>query len=203
MADKLHAAGYHVLMFDHRGHGGSGGQVTAFGAAEAADVVGALDFLEAAGVDDIVGLAPSMGAAAMVDAAAGDDRLAALILVGTYDDLGGMAGDATGKIFTPPLDHLARRLALPAASAHAGVHLAGFRPIDAVRELWPRPVMVLHAADDTIIPQSRGRRLYNAADAPKLQWWLDAGGHNGVLEDDEAWREILLFLEGAVAVPNV
>ena len=203
-AARLARAGHPVLMIDLRAHGQSGGQTSTFGDSERLDVLGALDWLGRTQPGRrVVGMGPSMGAAALVAAAAEDDRLTALVLVGTYDDLGGMARDATAQVFTPPLDRLAAWIALPTASAHAGTDLAGFAPAELIGRVWPRPLLVLHANDDEMIPLARGQGLYDAASPPRRQRWLDAGGHNGVLGDDEAWREIFDFLKNAQPTPAV
>lgn len=57
----LHDAGYNVLLFDFRGHGGSDPRPTTIGPKEVLDVRAALDWLEAKGVGDpVAGLGMSL-----------------------------------------------------------------------------------------------------------------------------------------------
>lgn len=206
MAAAFLPHGYNVLMPDLRGHGQSGGQVSTFGVRETADVDAAIQWLvneRPAAARDVYGVGVSMGAAAMLAAAADDPRVDAVVAISTYDDLGGMAADATGMVFSWPVDRFARHVAVPLASAHAGADLAGFRPADAAAEFWPRPVMVLHGERDEIIPFARGQRLYDAASHPKRQWWVPGGEHNDVPLNDKATAEIRLFLDQARPVPLI
>jgi pimeloyl-ACP methyl ester carboxylesterase len=84
-ARALHDAGYHVLMLDLRNHGCSGsGPTVAFGADEARDLLGAVDYLRGReGVDarHIGVLGYSMGANAVMFACAESQGIRAAIAV--------------------------------------------------------------------------------------------------------------------------
>lgn len=80
-----------ILLFDHRAHGQSEGELVSFGYKEQDDVCAAIDFLqrdERTGQLPIIGLGVSMGAVALLGAAAKKpDALAAIILDSPFERL--------------------------------------------------------------------------------------------------------------------
>lgn len=225
MGRDLPTHGYNVLSFDFRAHGASGGQITSFGALERNDVLGAVHWARAKHrqqCKQLYGLGVSMGGAALIGAAAdpGEDGQAidAVAVYDTYDDLKSLTADLTGKFFLPPMPWLSTHLALPLASAHAGVNLGNFRPADVVDRIAPRPLLVVHARGDQIIDFKHGTRLFDAASEPKLrcwigkrkivtkdgetkEYWLDSddipADHNGVILSNEASGAVQSFFSWA------
>ena len=203
MADHLLRAGYNVLAFDFRAHGASAGQVTTFGDDERREVLAAVAWLrrERAGqARQVFGVGASMGAAALVAAAADESpegrAIDAVAVYGTYDDLGALSRTVCDAHFPPPLNWLGRWIAVPVASMHCGHNLHGFAPADMVARIAPRPVLVIHGRDDEIIAFDHGRRLFDAAGQPKQSLWLE-GDHNSVLMNAEAARAVRTFFDAA------
>ena len=62
-----------------------------------------------------------------------------------------------------------------------------------------RPVAVVIAEDDEVIPPSRAEHLYQTLTAPKQRWVLPNAGHNSwSVEPDQAWwGQIMAFLDDA------
>jgi alpha-beta hydrolase superfamily lysophospholipase len=153
----LHKAGYNVLLFDFRGHGGSDKQPTTIGRLETLDVQAALNWLDEAGAGDRVGgLGMSLGAAALVSSAAQDDRLDALILDSLFADWTDV--DYAEGYRLPP-DWLVPDVPSPV-------------------ELLPRihvPVFIIHGTADILTHVDHARRLYAAANEPKELWINDSG----------------------------
>lgn len=210
LVGPLREAGYDVLALDLRAHGQSGGQLTSFGIKETLDVEAAVDWLRRTHGRErrLVAVAMSMGAAAVVSARdeTGGSPFDAIAMLSTYDDLGRLADGVVARQFAWPLDLVARQIAVPAASLHAGRDLAAFRPADEIVEAWPVPVLVIHGQQDEMIPIEAGQRLYEAAYAPRRRWWAQQLGHNDLPGNDEVIRVILQFLadtrgtEGAAPV---
>jgi pimeloyl-ACP methyl ester carboxylesterase len=91
IAIALNNAGFTVLAFDFRGHGGSGGDVSTLGIQEARDVLGAVDFVAGLPKQDVdarkIGIFGSgMGAHAAVLAATERPALRVLVLDGLWPD---------------------------------------------------------------------------------------------------------------------
>lgn len=59
------------------------------------------------------------------------------------------------------------------------------------------PLLVMHGNDDTVIPQFLGRRLYDAAGAPKEGFWPDGVGHDDLF-DRGGFDAARKFIERAV-----
>jgi len=93
IAIALNQAGFTVLAFDFRGHGGSGGDVSTLGVEEARDVLGAVDFVAELPKEEVdarrIGIfGAGMGAHAAVLAAAERPSLRVLVLDGLWPDAG-------------------------------------------------------------------------------------------------------------------
>lgn len=207
LARQLVPAGYNVLAFDFRAHGQSGGQLTSFGDLERRDVLGAVRWLLANKPQEsqrIVGVGASMGAAALVAAAADPSdegqSIEAIALYGTFDDLGKLSRDIGRERFIPPMNWFVPQLAVPFASVQVGADLGRFRPAEMVTRVWPRPIMVIHGMRDSIIPFDRGERLFRESMQPKAHLWLPDADHNQVVEDEDAARAVLDFFQTARAV---
>lgn len=195
------ARGYNLLAIDFRAHGASGGQFSTFGDHERRDVLGALRWLARNRPEQsrkIIGIGASLGAAAMI-AAAGDDSpegrsLSGLVVYATYADFGALATDVSRERFPPVMGPLARWVAVPLASIHAGADLAAFRPADAVKRLAGRPMAIIHGRRDEIIPPSHAEALIAAHPGPRKLILLESD-HNGIVEDDRAGTEAINFVE--------
>jgi len=164
MAQALVPGGYNVLAFDFRAHGASGGQLSTFGDLERRDVLGAVRWVRRnrpEGASRVFGVGASMGAAALVAAAADPSpegqAIEAVAVYGTYDDLGSLVGTMCDNFFIPPVGWMAVHVGLPIADAHVGRRLGQFSPAEEVKSLWPRPILVIHGKKDRIIDFRHGQ----------------------------------------------
>jgi alpha-beta hydrolase superfamily lysophospholipase len=192
----LHDANVNVIAIDLRAHGGSSGQLSSFGASEWQDVIGAVDYLKREHSDDadrIAAIGSSLGAAAIIKAAARDDRIDAVAILGTFDSLPTLARDLSREHMVFPLNLMTRYLALPMASLHTGHDLFGVNPGDAIGEIWPRPVLIIHGGNDEIIPFDHGKRLYDRSFEPREKKFT-GGTHNGVADDPDVVDAIIHFV---------
>ena len=206
LAGALALDGFNALIFDFRAHGGSGGQVSSFGDLERRDVRAAVDWAKAHRPGEAVhvyGAGVSMGAAALVSAAADDPRVEAVALFSTYDSLPGLARVVAGQMFSRPVDRWMAALVLPIASAHAGADLSAFAPAESIGRLWPRPVLVIHGGRDQVIPFRLGRRLFDAASFPRESLWLPGADHDTTITDPRAVRAARDFFGSAERVPAI
>lgn len=206
MIDALHEAGIGVLAIDFRAHGESSGQLCSFGYREKNDVLGAVAWLKGehpTGSQRVVGVGASLGGAALLAAAAADPRIDGVAVLSTYASLPDELNDVTRRNFVPPFGWLVRYFGLPLASLHVGVDLHDIRPIDDVRKLWPRPVLIVHGTDDEIIPFVQGQRIFDAAPIGRSSFWVQHGSHNGILDDRNVIDRVVGFIRSAKASPLV
>ncbi|HYM50955.1 MAG TPA: alpha/beta fold hydrolase, partial [Candidatus Limnocylindrales bacterium] len=91
-ADYLHQAGYNLLLFDLRGHGQSDGNYTTIGWQEPDDVRAAVTFARSQDPGPIALLGYSMGASTVVEEAAHDPRVSAVVEDSGFDTLANAFG---------------------------------------------------------------------------------------------------------------
>ena len=207
MAQDLVPGGYNVLAFDFRAHGASGGQLSTFGDLERRDVLGAVRWVrEKRGKESsrIFGVGASMGAAALVAAAADPgsegQAIEAVAVYGTYDDLGSLVRSMCENYFVPPMGWMAVHLGLPIADAHVGRRLEQFSPAREVKDLWPRPIFVIHGKGDRTIDFRHGQALLDSALQPKYFYWVKDGDHNAIVADPVVSKAALLFFDTARSI---
>jgi len=181
----LHDAGYNVLLFDFRGHGGSDPKPTTIGPQEVLDVQAALDWLQAQDVGDRVGgLGMSLGAAALVNAAVQDDRLDALILDSLFAEW-------------KNVDY-AQDYRFPPEWLVPGV----LNPVDLLPSVHV-PVLIIHGTADILIHVDHAYRLYVAANKPKTVWINDSGHAWSAWTYPDLYRQKTLdFLDSALSQPR-
>lgn len=159
--------GYNVFVFDYRGYGASGGKPSLGGLVM--DGKAALaQALKLPGVnpDRVIILGQSLGGA-IAAAAAGEAgfRPAAMVLEGTFYSYKGVASAALRRhwltwpaLWLPPL-------------AVSGDH----SPADNIGRI-DCPKVFIHSLNDSRVPFSQGKKLFDAAPGPK-EFWTVPGGH--------------------------
>jgi uncharacterized protein len=200
-ARMLARHGYGVLLFDRRGEGESDGDFNAFGWGGDADLKAAVTFLAGRrDVDEqrIGGLGLSVGGELMIETAAEDQRLRAVVSEGAgarslaehWDDPGPAA---VQKPFT---NLVAQTLAL-AVLANQGPPpgLTGL-----VDDIAPRPLLLIRGLDGQ--PQEALNRVYYAAaQEPKTLWEVAGAGHTAALSSHprEYERRVVAFFDQALS----
>ena len=171
--------GVNQFIFDYRGYGMSEGRPTEQGTYR--DARAALEYLRArhgVAADRIVYFGRSLGSAIAVDLAASQPPLA-MVLVSPFASVGDMA-----------------RLTIPFLPMHWLVRnrydsLATIGRVD-------RPLLILHGDQDETVPLSQGRKLFDAANAPKQFRLLAGAGHNDTYSSGGAayWDALAEFTAG-------
>ncbi|HEX9037470.1 MAG TPA: alpha/beta fold hydrolase [Ktedonobacterales bacterium] len=158
--------GFAVLAFDMRGTGESQPAALSMGYFEQRDALGAADFIRAGGWPFpelgrprvIGGFGVSMGGATMLFAASREPAIRAVVSDCAYADVLPILEREIPKrggvppLFTPG--------ALLAAHALYGSDYYAVRPVDVIARIAPRPVFLIHGADDTFVPPSNMIQLY-------------------------------------------
>ncbi len=191
--------GYGALLFDLRNHGESGGDVTTMGLYEVRDVQAAFAFLieqPEINPDRIAIYGMSMGGATAIRAMARIPEAKVLIAEAGYTSFSTVLDDGirritshTGSPFTDLITWFSER--------EMDVDLSEVRPIDDIRTISPRPVLIIHGTDDPVVNVDHARQLFEKADEPKELYLVEGGSHGGLLEvaGEEYVERLLGFLE--------
>jgi len=175
--------GLAVFSFDMRGHGDSTPAPLSGGELEQRDVLGAVDFLRSGQMPYlelgrprvIGGWGISLGAVALLLAAAQEPALRAIISDSAYATMGSLMRHAFGPafLFIPGTRVVGQLL--------YGIDAYDTRPVDVVARIAPRPLFFIHGAADTVVPPSNMFQLAAAASKglhAQVQTWLVPGaGH--------------------------
>jgi uncharacterized protein len=189
VADRLLARGFDVLAYDSRAHGESTGDACTYGFHEKRDLARVLDRVEA---KPIVVVGSSLGAAVALQAAAIDDRIAAVVAVATFSDLRTVAAERAPFFASKGNVEEAFRIAEREASFKAD----DVSPVAAAAKLQV-PVFVIHGADDRETPPDHSRRVHAALRSPAKLTIVAGAGHNDCLTA-AVWQEIDTWLDAVV-----
>ena len=190
LARALTARGVAVLRFDFTGVGESAGDLAATTLTlNRGDVVAAAEWLTRNHAAPRLLVGHSLGGAAVLLAAADLPAVAAVAVIGTPDEPAHLS---------PPLaalrdEALSRGMApLSAGGRDYRVGAAFFADLATVRlreavAALGRPLLVMHALADDLVPLARGEALFAAARHPKSFVCLDGADHL-LLDDRHARR---------------
>lgn len=162
-AVRLRSAGISVLLFDYRGYGRSTPKfpseqrVYEDGEAAWSYLVGKRHLQ----TRDIIIYGKSLGTAVAVELARHHPEAGGLVLESGFTSITDMAR----------LDSRAKYLPLALTLRHR------FDSIDKLASI-KLPLLVIHGANDDIVPWQFGKRLYDAANQPKTWVLLPGAGHN-------------------------
>ena len=166
------SAGYSVFAYDYRGYGTSGGKVSEKNFYEDAGVVYSYLVNELKKPPEkIILLGRSIGAAAAIDIA-NREKVAGMILEGAFTS--------------------AFRVAMPIVP----FPFDKFKNIDKIDKVRC-PILFIHGREDTIVPFSHGLSLFEKANEPKLNFWVEEAGHNDLFSvaDVKYWEVLSEFKE--------
>jgi dipeptidyl aminopeptidase/acylaminoacyl peptidase len=201
-AQIVHAAGFHVLTFDVRGHGSnppdelpiSGGE---FGADTLAAINAALARPD---VTQVAVLGHSMGGVGALLAAAAEPRTAAAVAMSTPADPDRLTRETFRLARLPIPDPIAWPLAWLTARVYLKPRGHTVASISAARAVaaYRGPLLLMHGAEDGVVPPSHLERLARAAratrhapgDAP-VETFLVEGGHHSWLYESPAYRAVV------------
>jgi len=182
VASTLHEAGYSVFTYDQRGCGRSTGEVT-FGAREQDDLGSVVDYLVTrADVDRerLGALGFSMGGATTLLTAARDRRIKAVVADSSWSEAKNWLRPSVKASFVHPRDRFSA-LSLKLAELRGGFDLDELRPVDVISELSPRPVLLVHAGADDVVPKAEAERNFEAARKPKELVLVAGAGHGDTI----------------------
>ena len=191
--------GYGVLLFDRRGEGASEGEGNMSGWGGERDIFAALDFLQRrpdVDPDRIGGLGLSVGGELMLQAAAEDDRLAAVVSEGAG------TRQFSEQIQDHPLSEMWPFLPLMATKTGALALFSHSMPppqlVDLVPEISPRPALFIWAPDGGNIETMNPTYHRLAGPAAEI-WEIDAPHIEGINTHPEEYEtRVVDFLDRAL-----
>jgi len=170
------ARSFPVLVFDLRGHGGSGGACTG-GELEALDVHAAVEFLRRRGYRCVVSVGASLGGIAVILAAGNAGDADAIVAISTPARWGTSDTKAVRRmtwVFTHRLGRvLMRRLFGTRINLEWGNPAP---PLEAVEKI-NAPILIIHGNDDHFFPATDAESLYANAPEPKRLKLIPLFGH--------------------------
>jgi alpha-beta hydrolase superfamily lysophospholipase len=205
---------YAVMDIDLRNHGESGdtpsGRST-LGVDEAADVRAAIDYVAQRRPEArFAGLGYSMGGQTLLYAAASDRRLEAVVSDGTYADARAIVATFAHAATEVPTLLFSAPFVWSAEYLHRMP--LGARAVDVIARIAPRPVLLIHDADDPIVSVEHCHRLARAypaarawitstppAQRPPPPWGTHAMSYR--LHTDEYVRRVSGFFDQVFASP--
>ena len=188
--------GYNIFMFDYRGYGRSQGEATLEGLHQ--DVSAAMSYVFTKlpiNKDNVVIYGQSLGGALAITASPQSEhfpKVSGIIIEGAFTSYRRVAREALDAwwltwAFQWPLSYMITD---------------AYRPIDAIASISPKPILIIHGAEDQVINLRHGQELFEAAKQPKEHWVIDNAGHNNVLERETTRRELLNYLQKLFLAPT-
>jgi len=196
LAARFCRAGFIALVFNFRGCGPSQGNIDLPGWAD--DLEAAVEFLYMIPEVDrkkIYLVGSSGGAAACISVAAREKRVSAVATLACPAEFDFMAGGYTveslivrfreiGIIKDADFPPLVKKW------------LDGFKtvaPIEHIDKISPKPLLLVHGADDDVVPAEHVERLYKKAGRPKEKLVLPGAGHR-LRQDERAIGAVMSWL---------
>lgn len=168
--------GYNVLTFDFRNCGESEGKITTVGIYEKNDLLGAVKYAKKLGSKQIVLMGFSMGAATSIVAAAESEDVDAVIADSPFSDLEEYLDDnlnAWSKLPSFPFN----QTTFLSIKILEGVDPKEFSPRTVIKDIAPRPVLLIHSKDDAFIPVSNSYELLNTGGSNVKLWETEGVNH--------------------------
>jgi len=153
--EDIRAMGFSVFAYDYHGYGTSGGKANERNAYE--DEEAAYEYLTQVlhvSADRIIAHGRSLGGATAIDLA-------------SRKPLGGLIVESS---FIS---------AFRVVTGYPIFPFDKFRNIDKIKQVHC-PVLIIHGRQDEVIPFWHGARLFELANAPKTNLWVDGAGHNNL-----------------------
>jgi uncharacterized protein len=190
ISSYLYRAGFNCLLFDYRGVGASPGEVLTLGYRESTDAIAALESIEDRAPNVPIGvLGNSMGGSVAIKLAANDQRVGAVVVDSAFATQRKIVMHHVWRTIRARPEPVVGTANLILRRKH-GFRLDDFEPLAEVGQIAPRPLLVIHATDDRVVPLAHGLELWRAAGEPKQFWLARGAGHcGGYFQDRETYCE--------------
>jgi len=180
--------GYDVYLFDYRGYGKSEGVAMLDAVILDAETMIEYGVKQLADDESLIVIGHSLGGSLAIHAVAHSNykgRIKTLITVETFSDYRQVTQDVLATSWLTWL------LQWPLSFAVDN----SYRPLDAIANVSPIPLMLMHSQQDEIIPFAHVQALYEEAKEPK-KMQVVIGGHNFIFSKIENRQMVLDYLSG-------
>jgi uncharacterized protein len=175
----LNRSGFNCLIFDYRGVGLSTGNGLSLGVRESRDAMAALGLLATHSPGSPIGvLGFSMGGSVAVGLAARDERVRSVAIDSAFATQRAIVTHHVHRTIRTRPEPVVETANLMLRRRH-GFAVDDFAPIREVTRIAPRPVLIIHASDDRVVPLAHGLQMWRAAGEPKEFWLIRGTGHCG------------------------
>lgn len=172
-------AGHNVLLFDFRGRGQSDPWANTLISREVDDLLTAVAYARERVAGARIGVVGfSMGAAVSILATAQEPAIAALVADSSFTSATDLIAERMRQVLRIPARPLVAMTDALIAQRH-GYRISRVRPIDVIGQVAPRPLLIIHGTNDTLIPAAHAQKLFTAAGHPKELWMCDDVEHCG------------------------
>ena len=189
--------GFVALTFDNRGHGETDGDLDP---TVVDDLRLLAEWLAARPeVDErrVAARGSSMGGLMAIHAGAASDRVAAVVAICPAAEWM-LAKDvrriADGEPPAPDSALAAMRIDAPALAGWLETSDVG----EAVQQMGSKPILIIHARGDEVVPYTHSEKLFELAAEPKKLLLLEGGDHRSAQHDTELQGESLRWLARAM-----
>jgi dipeptidyl aminopeptidase/acylaminoacyl peptidase len=190
------AQGLAALTFDNRGHGETDGPL-------GDGVVDDIGFLAAwlaarPEIDGRIGVrGSSMGGLMAIHAAAGSDHIAAAVAICPAAEW--MLAEDVQRVLDgrpPPAGSALTEMRIDARALAEWLDRNDVE--EAAERMGPKPLLLIHARGDEVVPYTHSEKLYDRAAEPKRLLLLEGGHHRSAQHDPELQGESLRWLARAM-----
>jgi fermentation-respiration switch protein FrsA (DUF1100 family) len=184
----LPGAGFNVFLIDYRGYGLSEGSPSFDGLHR--DVAAAIETafkLAGGNPERVVLFGQSLGGALAITALARSrqrERLRALVVEGAPSSYRGLAQEKLAEFW----------LTWPLQVPLSWTIDDRYRPLDAIAQVAPVPILIIQGGADPIVPPAHGKALFAAAREPKTLWLLPHTGHIRAFVSEENRNRLIDYL---------
>ncbi len=211
MGKHLWAAGHNVLIFEYYGHGAVVGVPITLGYREVNDFLGAVSYARRRAPQTKIGaLGYSMGGAVSIMGSAQTPEVLAVVADSAFASHWSAVEMAILQtLHLPPTAftlamNLLRRITDIVLLWRAGYHFHQVEPWREITRLAPRPVLLIHGLNDTVVHPDDSVQLYQAAGKPRVLWHLPGTEHGkAYFTDPQAYiTRITTFFDRSLKQPS-
>ena len=182
LSSYLSKSGYHVLLFDFRGHGESKGNSSSLGFLEQDDLRSAVEYVKSrADVDiDKIGVYGfSLGAAVTILTASTEKDIKAVVSDSSFTSLKVQGERLLKSSLLPKFPFIYTATLIYEIMFKTDIEKIA--PAHFIEKISPTPIFIIGGEGDTQMPASDAEELFKNAGEPKSLWIVKGASHGGTV----------------------